>query len=174
MVQFACARGFRRFAGLAEAIALLPYGRVADSGDLAAPLKESKGTCSSKHRLLAVVAHECGRADVQLVVGLYEMSQDNTPGIAAALGEIRSIPEAHCYLMHEGARLDFTGLPRGTASAFDALIEEHIVAPAELPTIKIVLHKRVIAEWAQARGMAPDQAWAIREQCIAALVRQNP
>ncbi len=47
---------------------------------------------------------------VALVLGVYEMDGANTPGVAAVLRDhgLRCVPEAHCYLAHEGARVDLT------------------------------------------------------------------
>src|SRR2546422_875389 len=79
------ALGYCRFAEVAEAVRALPYSRVRDTEELLAALDEQKGTCSSKHRFLAALAHECGYTDVKLTLGLYEMSERNTPGVGGVL-----------------------------------------------------------------------------------------
>jgi len=150
---------------------LCPMGRTRATDDIGAVLQEQQGTCSSKHRFLAALAHECGRTDVQLMLGLYEMSEGNTPGIGRALGELPAIPEAHCYLAHEGKRFDFTGLAAGGASPFESLIEERSVSPADLPAAKLAYHRRAIEKWAQARGLDPGAVWAVRERCMALLAK---
>lgn len=164
-------RGFESFAQLAEHISKLPYGRTANTQDPMAVLWEGRGTCSGKHRLLAAIAQSCGHAEVQLMVGIYEMSEDNTPGVGAVLNAAShgSIPEAHCYLSIEGERFDFTGLSAGDSSPFAALLAEHAVSPAMLPRAKVELHKQAIAAWASRRGLTEEAAWATREACIAAL-----
>jgi hypothetical protein len=165
--------GYQTFAEVAWAICALPYGRVWDSEDIAAVLKEQKGTCSSKHRFLAALAHECGRTEVHLMVGLYEMSEANTPGVGPALGELSAIPEAHCYLMFEGIRFDFTGLTAGVASPFDSLIEERVVSEGGLPSQKLIYHRQVIDAWARDRGFNPEIVWEKREKCIALLAKST-
>lgn len=167
--RLARTRGWHTFGEVAEAIRALPYGRVRDPEDVAAILKEHKGTCSSKHRFLAALAHECGRTEVKLMLGLYEMSEANTPGAGAALAEVGAIPEAHCYLAVRGERFDFTGLPAGAASPFDSLIEERAVSPAGLTATKLAYHRGALDAWARARGLAPEQAWRLRERCIGLL-----
>src|SRR5713101_4597563 len=104
-------RGYRRFAELAETVRSLPYGRPRDSEDVLAVLEEARGTCSSKHRYLSALAHECGHTEVKLMLGLFAMSDNNTPGVGAALraAGIEAIPEAHCYLMCGERRFDYTG-----------------------------------------------------------------
>jgi hypothetical protein len=163
--------GFESFERLAEHVRKLPYGRTANTEDPLAVLRQGRGTCSAKHQLLAAVAQDCGHSEVQLTVGIYEMSEENTPGVGAVLNEasFTSIPEAHCYLSIEGERLDFTGLPVGRSSPFASLVAEYTVSPTELSQVKVELHKRAIAAWASDRGIAKEAAWATREACIAKL-----
>jgi hypothetical protein len=163
--------GFASFEQLAEHVRLLPYERTVNSNDLCAVLRERRGTCSSKHQLLATVAQHSGRSDVQLTIGIYEMCEENTPGVGAVLSaaSFTSIPEAHCYLSVKGERLDFTGLAPGRLSPFAALIAESTVAPPDLIGTKNRLHRQVLAAWAIAHGTTIDWAWATREACIAVL-----
>lgn len=167
--------GIQTFEDLAKHVKSLPYGRITHPNDPWAVLTENKGTCSSKHQLLAMVAQQSGHDKVLLMVGIYEMSERNTPGVSAVLrvASIESIPEAHCYLAAEGQRFDFTGLQQGVSSPFDSLLEEHVVSPMELPVVKIALHKRVLSEWAKQVDMSEEEAWALREACIAALAANS-
>lgn len=164
-------RGFTGFLLLLDHVRALPYGRPADAQDVLSVLKERVGTCSSKHRLLATVAHECGRSEIELIVGIYEMSEENTPGVGAVLERagLVSIPEAHCYLRMGARRYDFTGLECGSASFFDALLSEHVVAPEDLPGLKVRLHWEAMSAWCETRSIAPAYGWSVREACIAAL-----
>lgn len=169
-------QGIEGFASLADHIRQTPYGRTTDPEDPVAVLTENRGTCSSKHWLLALVATECGRADVELVVGIYDMSEVNTPGVGSILepAGVQAIPEAHCYLRVGGHRLDFTGLNAGGASPFDALLSEHNVHPATLREEKSRLHKKAISHWAEQRHWDYEQAWSLREACIQALTLRHP
>ena len=169
------AEGFSAFDQLAEYVRSLPFGRTASNTDPLAVLQERRGTCSAKHQLLAAVAHECRHPEVQLTVGIYEMCEQNTPGVGAVLSaaSLSSIPEAHCYLTVGGERFDFTGLSSGSSSPFDALLSEHVVSPDVLPQSKVRLHMQAIASWAATVGLSAASAWATREACIAALAA-NP
>lgn len=164
-------RGFIYFDALAEHVRRLPYGRPSDGHDVLAVLKEGRGTCSFKHRLLAAVAHERGHSEVELVVGIYAMSEENTPGVGAVLKSAghASIPEAHCYLRVANHRCDFTGLDSGSSSPFAALISEHVVLPESLPAEKHVLHQQVVRHWANSQCLSFERAWSLREACIQAL-----
>jgi hypothetical protein len=167
--------GFSEFQTLAEHIQSVPYGRPSEAGDFLSVLKENRGICSSKHRLLAALAHECGHPEVELMVGIYEMSEENTPGVGSVLSgaSVVSIPEAHCYLRVRGCRYDFTGLPGGKSSPFDTLLSEQVILPHELPKTKLPIHQQAIASWAARHGLAFFQAWSLREACIEALMADN-
>lgn len=163
--------GFSEFRSVAEHIRTIPYGRPREGADVLSVLKERRGTCSSKHCLLAALAHECGHKEVELIVGVYEMTEDNTPGVGSVLSEasITSIPEAHCYLKVAGYRYDFTGLPSGVSSPFDSLLSEEAVLPDELPEKKLRLHHGAMVSWAVRHNLELSQAWRIRESCIETL-----
>jgi hypothetical protein len=168
-------QGFATFGALCEHVRALAYRRTQGS-DVLDVLVEGCGTCSSKHRLLATVAQACGHPEVQLTIGIYEMSESNTPGVGAALlaASLTSLPEAHCYLTVEGHRLDFTGLTEGSSSPYDHLLAEHLVSPDELPTRKLALHRQVLHEWAIARALSPEVVWEAREAAIVALATRSP
>lgn len=169
-------RGYTRFAEVAEAIRALPYGRVRDLQSVSAVVDEHMGTCTTKHRYLAALAHENAHPEVTLMLGLYEMSEQSTPGVGAALegAGITAVPEAHCYLMRAGRRYDFTGLPAGACSPLEALIEERAVSPSELPDVKASYHRAALQAWANVRGLDPERLWTLRERCIQLLANTTP
>jgi hypothetical protein len=78
------ALGLRRFHAAAEYVWRLPYGRTTDRADYTAVLTERRGTCSTKHALLAATAREHAQP-LQLVLGIYEMDERNTPGVGSIL-----------------------------------------------------------------------------------------
>jgi hypothetical protein len=163
--------GLKRFLPFAEYVRALGYGRTSGSGGVLALLFEQKGTCSSKHLLLASLAHECGYKDIQLTVGIYQMCEDNTPGVGVILEQagLTGLLEAHCYLKYRGKRYDFTGLSKGKSSPFDSFIYEQAVSPHELYEIKNRIHRDEIGKFARLMKLDPDAVWEIREACIKAL-----
>lgn len=50
------AAGIHDFAAAARHVLTLPYGRITDRNKLRLVLEESRGTCTTKHALLAVLA----------------------------------------------------------------------------------------------------------------------
>jgi len=149
----------------------LPYGRVSDRARPVLVLEERRGTCTTKHALLAMLAAEQG-VDLALTVGIYEMNEANTPGVGAVLAAhgLATIPEAHCYLTWQGQRIDVTRAVAASEPIARFLHEERIT-PAQIGEHKIAMHRRFLEVW---RGHArpeldAEQAWRIREDCIAAL-----
>jgi hypothetical protein len=163
------ALGIERFVDAARFVHALPYGRNADRADYALVVEERRGTCSTKHALLAALAREHGVA-LALRVGIYAMTEANTPGIGHALRAhgVESVPEAHCYLVHGDLRVDLThpGTSGLCALAFE---EEHPIEPEDIGERKLAIHRAKLARWAAARGLSFDEAWRTREECIAAL-----
>lgn len=169
------AAGFERLDQLAAHVQALPYRRPQHAAHPLAVLREGCGTCSGKHQLLARVAQASGCFQVMLTVGLYDMNEDNTPGVGEVLDAagVSSLPEAHCYLTVDHQRLDFTGLPRGRHSVFSALIQEHFPTPDSLAERKEQLHRQALWAWAQGRSLDQHQAWELRQACIEALMRRH-
>lgn len=96
------------------------------------------------------------------------MSEANTPGVGAVLGKhgLASIPEAHCYLAHEGARIDLT---RPGVDPITSFLHEEEIEPGQIGAYKLVTRRKFITEWAEARGFSFEFVWRAREECIAAL-----
>jgi len=173
MTSLSRAVGIRDFAAAVHYVWQLPYGRIADRARLGLVLSEGRETCTTKHALLALLAREHG-VDVTLTLGIYEMNQSNTPGVGPVLAKygLASLPEAHCYLTHRGARVDVTRAV-GEAAPIDAFLHEEPITPDQIGSYKIDLHRRFLAEWitrsGAAGGRSLEEIWRIREECIAAL-----
>lgn len=156
----------------ARHVSHLTYGRNDDASDALVVLSEQRGTCSTKHALLRRLAFE-QQLHVQLVLGIFEMSGKNTPGVGAVLNKhgLESLPEAHCYLRAGGLRIDATRDFDGELS-FDFLHEEEISAE-QIGSYKTSVHKQFLSRWlaqgGAGRGWSLDKIWKIREECICAL-----
>jgi len=143
----------------------LPYGRTQGS-ELSSVLIQGRGTCSSKHGLLKILADELV-LDVDLVLGIYQMCEANTPGVSPAFHdtEYDSVPEAHCYLRYESTRVDLTRYELEGQPISHFLLEKTIV-PEDLST-KADFHQLYL----QSR-FGKDESlkiWVIRERCISML-----
>jgi len=159
----------------ARYVARLPYGRNVNLANPLTVFEESRGTCSTKHALLCRLAVEQDIA-VTLAVGIYEMNQRNTPGVGWVLemNGLTCLPEAHCYLIASGKRIDVTReTVTRTAEAIARFLHEEEIAPEQIGAYKIGLHRSFLRHWMEQAGVAAthtlDQVWRIREQCIAAI-----
>ena len=158
----------------AQHVCQLPYGRNSDPNDALIVLVEQRGTCSTKHALIRRLAFE-QRLDIALVLGIYEMSEGNTPGIDPVLRQngLSHIPEAHCYLRIEGKRIDITRPPSSRAMPIARLLHEEEIGPEQITHYKTAVHKRFLMEWiannSGLSGLTFEKIWEIREECIARL-----
>ena len=153
----------------------LPYGRLASAQNLLCVLTEGRGTCSTKHALLARLAAE-QELPIQLTLGIYEMGQKNTPGVGEVLDafDLPFILEAHCYLTFGAQRIDVTRDLTMSADPIARVLHEEPISPEQIGAYKQDLHQRVLREWIvarpeQTRGYSLERLWEIREACIAAL-----
>ena len=169
------ARGITDFRSAGRYVQALPYGRTADRADFRAVLREGKGTCSTKHALLAALAHEQD-LPVVLTLGIYAMHERNTPGVGAVLARygLTSLPEAHCYLTYAGLRIDVTRAGADPAEPIGQFLHEEAIIPAQIGAYKTALHRQFIQAWlsnnmATLGGRSCEDVWRIREACIAAL-----
>jgi hypothetical protein len=163
------------YRGAARYLNRLPYGRNSSRTDALAVLRESRGTCSTKHALLKLLAME-QQIEIALVVGIYEMSERNTPGVGRVLAKysLACVPEAHCYLRYHGIRIDVTrALAEAPAEPIVHFSYEEEITPPQVGEYKVLLHQDFIRRWLTQRrnvvGYDYDEIWRIREQCIAAL-----
>ena len=135
------------------------------------------GTCSTKHALLAALAHEQA-LPVVLMLGIYAMHERNTPGVGAVLARsgLTSLPEAHCYLMYAGLRIDVTRAGADPAEPISQFLREEAILPAQIGAYKMTLHRQWLLDWVSHNrkvlgGLSFEDVWRIREACIAALAQ---
>ena len=158
----------------------LPYARNSNPADPLIVLIEQRGTCSTKHALIRRLAIEQD-LDIALVLGVYEMTEQNTPGVGHVLGKhgLAMLPEAHCYLRAAGKRIDLTravDLKVRKEEVARFLYEEDI-DPEQITGYKTELHKRFLSQWIANNktlgrsllGRSLKEIWDIREECIASL-----
>lgn len=172
LAQGFLARGLRRFEDAARYVWELPHGRNTDQADFHLVLPEGRGTCSTKHALLAALARAHGQP-VKLMLGIYEMHERNTPGVGAVLERegLSGIPEAHCYLVVHQRRVDLTrkGPGANSTAALACFFEEHPLEPEDIGAPQEERHRAFIRTWAARRGLDAERVWRVREACIAAL-----
>ena len=165
--------GCPSFRSAARYLHELPYGRNTDRADFRLVLVEGRGTCSTKHALLAEVAREQDLR-VSLVLGIYDMTAANTPGVGRVLAEhgLDRIPEAHCYLAYAGRRIDITRAGISPRLAVSEIRQEWTIEPSQIGGHKVAIHQRYLRSWLEEQrnlSVSFDELWRIREACIGAL-----
>ena len=168
------ALGLTNFHAAARYVQQLPYGRTSDRANCRLVLSEGRGTCSAKHALLAQLAREQG-VDIALTMGIYQMTEHNTPGVGSVLEHynLPYIPEAHCYLTYHGIRIDVTRSGVTPVEPITVFLYEETITPEQIGAYKIALHQRVLRDWVAGSGCVGtrtfEEIWQIRQACIAAL-----
>jgi hypothetical protein len=161
--------GISSWEHLLKFIKELPYGRNSNRVDLSLILKENKGTCSSKHAFLKEIANQNGIKNIALIIGIYKMNESNTKiGTVLSENKVDYIPEAHCYLKIDGARIDCTSNNSNFDTIKDDLLKEIEIEPYQVGDFKIAYHQNFIKNWLKANNseFTFEQIWKIRERCI--------
>lgn len=155
---------------LIEYIRQLPYGRLADKNNRAAVLIEGRGTCSSKHAFLKSIADENDVEGVDLIIGIFKMSPNNTPETRSILAEngLEFLPEAHCYLKVREQRIDATKPGFDINSFANDILQEMVINVEQIADFKVNMHKSFLKNWIESQALphSIEKIWDIREKCI--------
>ncbi|WP_219846354.1 hypothetical protein, partial [Enterovibrio norvegicus] len=160
--------GVSDFHEACEYVWKLPYGRTSERSNWDLVLSEGKGACSTKHALLKALSNELA-LDIDLVVGIYLMHENNTPGVGDVLSEygLEYIPEAHCYLRHSGSRIDLTRHGAQAEEEIAEFLTEKVIEPQGIGAEKQEYHRECVRrEFGEAEF---DRVWSAREECISAI-----
>jgi hypothetical protein len=158
---------------LLEIVRNLPYGRNSNRKDLSLVWKEQKGTCSTKHAFLKHVGDLNAIPNIELILGMYKMTESNTRKIGTVLTRsgLDYIPEAHCYLKIEGHYFDFTSPNSDFNKIKNDILLEKEIQPQQVAKFKVNFHKTYLKGWIKTEKVPfnYNEIWNIREQCIANL-----
>ena len=158
---------------LVRSVRNFKYGRGEHRGDFEGVWYQRLGTCSTKHGFLHLIAELNGFNSVQLVVGMYLMTAENTPMASKFLDNysLEGIPEAHCYLKIGNDYLDVTTNRSDFSKIADDILEEREVNRSFLISDKIVYHRNFMESWAKqhASSFSMEELWKIREEIIGAM-----
>ena len=162
--------GITTWNSLLKTIQSFPYGRNSNRTDLNLVFSERKGSCSSKHAFLKKIADLNNIPNIQLILGMYKMTEKNTPKIGTILTDnnIAFIPEAHCYLKIGDIRTDITTQNSDFTELKKDILKEIEITPEQVSTYKVQYHKKYLKNWLTETNIkySFDELWNIREQCI--------
>jgi hypothetical protein len=174
--------GCQTFHNAANHIWQLAYGRTRNRDEMLV-LGEGKGTCSTKHALLARCAREHQQAahgvpggpgeGIELLLAMFLMTESYAPRLAPLLqgAGIDGFPEAHCLLRSRGRFVDLTHPGIQTTWTKDDFLAYETIEPEEVADYKPAYHRMFVDNWALRHhsGLGGDEIWRLRESCIEAL-----
>jgi hypothetical protein len=169
--------GHQDFMSVVRYVHALPYGRTSQRGNYSLVLIESKGTCSTKHALLASIARE-HQVPIGLGMGIYPCKGENFPSVRRILDEyqLESIPESICFLQFEDEIIDVSSPVAVPNTADLPFFYTETIEPEQIDGYKPLIHKGFIADWARSIGLettyTTSELWKIRERCMRAKERE--
>jgi hypothetical protein len=166
-------KGLISLQGVELFLKIMPYGRNSQRENPLCVLEEGRGTCSTKHGLLKLLAEEQGWEKVKLILCIFKMNAANTPKIANVLtmNDLSYLPEAHCYLQNGNEKIDVTNQEADYALIKEAVLYEEEIEVPQLGEYKVQFHQKYLREWIENEGISFsfEEIWKIREACIRAL-----
>ena len=166
-------KGINTFDSACEWVRALPYKRNSTKEDKFIVLKESCGTCSSKHELIKRLAVENGIDECKLVLCMFKMSAFNTPRIKSVLDEfgLDYIPEAHTYITIDGVVNDLTFPEKQELLYLKDVLYTEVITADQILSYKVETHMAFMKKWIEENEVAYsfERLWGIREKCIEVL-----
>ena len=140
--------GVKSFKEACDYVNKINYGYNTNYDDRMIFFKENKGTCTTKHAVIAGLAEEL---DIPLFkhVGVYKFTEEISTDANEILEkyEIPYVPMAHCFLVYEKFRFDLTeGNCNGKNTSIEEFIYEEKVDPFITRKDEYLLYKRVLTE----------------------------
>ncbi|MHA1186438.1 MAG: hypothetical protein ACTSSK_06115 [Candidatus Heimdallarchaeota archaeon] len=126
----------------------MDYGYNSDKDDKMILFKEMKGSCTTKHGVIATLAEEL---DIPLnkKVGIYKLTEEIVSGTNSILKEhdLPYVPMIHCFLVYENYRFDLTeGNFNGKKTSIDEFIQDEKVIPFITVKDEYLLFLKVLKE----------------------------
>lgn len=124
------------------------YGYNSTYDDPLIFFKENKGSCTSKHGVIAALAKEL---DIPLYkkVAIYKLTEEITYGAEKVMNkyEIPYIPMQHCFLVYKDYRFDLTeGNNNGKKTSIEEFIHTEKVEPFMSKKQEYLILKKVLKE----------------------------
>jgi hypothetical protein len=125
--------GIHTFIDACRYVYSLPYGYNSDRDDLMILFKENKGTCTTKHAVIATLAHEL-ELPIEKNIGIYAMTEQIVTATKKILKkyDLPYIPMVHCFLVYGKYRVD---LSEGNNNGKNQPIEEFLYTQQVEPNI---------------------------------------
>jgi hypothetical protein len=156
----------------------MPYGYNSDRDDLMILFKEEKGSCTTKHTVIATLAAELG-LPIEKNVGIYAMTEDLVTGTKKIVEkyQLPYVPMVHCFLVYDNHRVDLSeGNKNGKNGPIDRFFYTERVAANISAKDEYLLYRRALKDHVLPReelhGVDMKTILKAREEGIA-LLRAN-
>lgn len=169
--------GIKSFIDACRYVHELPYGYNTDRDDLMILFKEKKGTCTTKHAVIATLAGELG-LPIAKYVGIYAMTEEIVTGTNVILEKfsLPYVPMLHCYLVCGEYKVD---LSEGNNNGKNRPIEDFLFAQKVDPNIsakeEYLLYRKAlgihILKGKEMAGVDVGQILHAREEALKLLKR---
>lgn len=125
--------GIHTFIDACRYVHTLPYGYNTNRDDLMILFKENKGTCTTKHAVIATLAAELN-LPIEKSIGIYAMTEKIVIGTNEILKKynLPYMPMIHCYLVYGRYRVD---LSEGNNNGKNRPLEEFLYSQQVEPNI---------------------------------------
>ena len=140
--------GITSFKDACEYVHNIDYGYNTNYEDKMIFFKENKGTCTTKHAVIAGLAEELNMP-LYKHVGIYKLTEEISSDTNQILNKynIPYVPMVHCFLVYKNFHFDLTeGNCNGKNTTIKNFINEEEVDPFISRKDEYLLYKRVLKE----------------------------
>ena len=150
----------------------LEYGYNSDKDNKWILFKELKGSCTTKHAVIATLAQELG-IPLHKHIGVYKFAEDICVGANKITKKysIPYVPMVHCFLVYKKHRFDLTeGNFNGKKTSIEEFIHEQEVIPFITRLDEYNLYKDVVDKFVlhsvEMKGIIKHTILKAREEAI--------
>lgn len=140
--------GIESFHAACRYVHELPYGYNSNREDVMILFEENKGSCTTKHGVIATLAEEIG-LPVGKTVGIYALTEDIVTGADQILGKyaLPYLPLVHCFLESGNHRVDLTeGNNNGKNKPLDEFLYTEKADPMISGKDEYIIYRRVLKD----------------------------
>ena len=170
--------GIKNFKDACNYVHNIEYGYNTNYDDKFILFKEKKGSCTSKHAVIAGLAEELN-IPLSKHVGVYKFTEEISTGTGQILRKykIPYVPMIHCFLIYRDNQFDLTeGNCNGKNTSIEEFIHEEIVNPFITTKDEYLLFKKVLKEKVlpskEMKGIKERTILKAREEAIV-LIKEN-
>ena len=140
--------GIKSFKEACDYVHNIDYGYNTNYDDDMIFFKENKGTCTTKHAVIAGLAEELN-VPLYKHVGIYKLTEEISSDTNEILNKynIPYVPMAHCFLVYKDSHFDLTeGNCNGKNTTIKNFIHKEKVDPFISRKDEYLLYKRILKE----------------------------